>query len=510
MTNFFNFNIPAGQVVRSGRSVPLIICFGLTVGLAGAFGLVKAAKPANAQISSQAREIFVALNGSDTSGDGSIGDPYRTLRKAARNAAPGDTVYVRGGTYTGVKDSVYGVDGAAAQPITIRPFANETVIFDGTGASISRSESVVLIGESSYIIFDGFEIRNSSGRGISTYESHHITIRNNNVHHVQSRGLSAAGDNIVFEYNEVWQAVLENENEAMGSSGWSAAVSANERADGSWSTNIFIRNNHVHDCWGEGISPSHANGVIIRGNTVHDTYSLNIYLSSSNGVTVNGNYVYATTATYNRSDRNYPAHGIGLGSETPSAGMGAYMNNVVIANNLIAGTGVGINYWQSGLGDPENSYRDLKIFYNVILATHRAAIYFYEVGNGFNAPSGVLAANNIIHAGNDGATLVIGNPEAWTFTHNNWPDGVPNLAGMAAASDNFSAPPQFVSPVVGGNPAGFKLRAGSSSIGAGTPVTVTTDYWGSYRGNPPTIGLHEYSPVVLDKKVFLPLIQKRR
>jgi hypothetical protein len=325
---------------------------------------------------------------------------------------------------------------------------------------------------------------------------------------VQSRGLSAAGDNIILENNEVWQAVLENKNEVMGSSGWSAAVSANERADGSWSTNIIIRGNHIHDCWGEGIIPGHANGVLIQGNTVHDTYSLNIYLTSGNGITINGNYVYATTDAYNRSDRDYPAHGIGLGSEDPSAGTGAYMNNVVIANNLIVGTGAGINYWQSGLSDPENSYRDLKIYYNVIWATHQAAIYFYRVGNSFNAPSGVMVQNNIIYAGNSGDTLNIGNPNAWTFTHNNWPDGVPNLAGMAAASDNFSAPPQFVNPVIGGNPAGFKLKAGASSIGAGTPVTVTVDYWGSFRGLLPTIGIYEHSPVVLDKKVFLPLIQK--
>ena len=470
--------------------------------------LVVVAKPANAQLSEQAQDVFVALNGNDASGDGSISKPYRTLKKAANKASPGDTIYVRGGTYTGVKDSVYNLHGTVSQPITIRPYTNETVIFDGTGADIGRTESIVLVIAASYIIFDGFEVRNSSGRGISTYESHDITIRNNNVHHVQSRGLSAAGDTITLENNEVWQAVLENEKGAMGSGGWSAAVSANGRADSSWSTNIIIRNNHIHDCWGEGIIPVDSNGVLIQGNTVHDTYSVNIYLSTGYGVTVNGNYVYATTNAYNRPDRDYPAHGISLASERPSAGTGAYMNNVVITNNLIVGTGAGIRYWQSSVSDPENSYRDLKLYYNVILGTDRAAIYFDEVGAGFNPPSGVMVKNNIIYAGNNGATLDIGNSEAWTFTHNNWPDGIPGLTGVVAASDNFTAPPKFVNPVIGGDATGFTLQAGSSSIGAGTPVAIITDYWGSYRGISPTIGIHEYFPVVLDEKTYLPLLQK--
>lgn len=508
MTQYPILGNPARPLARPSRSLALIIYFSLTVGLIGMLFLVTAAKPANAQLSAQAQEVFVALNGSDTSGDGSMAHPYRTLKKAAATASPGGTIYVRGGTYTGVKDSVYNLHGAASEPITIRPYANETVIFDGTGAAIGRTESIVLLISSSYVIFDGFEVRNSSGRGISTYESHHIVIRNNNVHHVQSRGLSAAGDTIILENNEIWQAVLENEHGVMGNGGWSAAVSANGRADNSWSTNIVIRHNHIHDCWGEGIIPVDSNGVWIQGNTVHDTYSVNIYLSSSHGVTVNGNYVYATTDAYNRTDRDYPAHGISLANERPSAGTGAYMNNVVIANNLIVGTGMGIRYWQSSAGDPANSYRDLKLYYNVIWATHRAALSFDEVGAGFNPPSGVVVKNNIIYAGNNGATLDIGNPAAWTFTHNNWPNGIPDLSGMAAAANNFAAPPQFINPVVGGNVTGFKLQAGSSSIGAGTPVAIVTDYWGSYRGASPTIGLHEYAPVVLDQKGYLPLLQK--
>ena len=190
------------------------------------------------------REIFVALDGDDVGGDGTINSPYQTLQRAAIDAAPGDVIYVRGGLYAGAKDVVYDAHGSAAQPIAIRPYHGETVTFDGRDAGIGDNSSVILICCSSHIVFEGFEVQNSLGRGLSVYESHHVVIRNNRIHDVRSRGLGGGGDNLVFEGNGVWRAVLENEGETM-SGGWSAAVSTYRRADGSDSTNITIRDNHI-------------------------------------------------------------------------------------------------------------------------------------------------------------------------------------------------------------------------------------------------------------------------
>jgi hypothetical protein len=48
-----------------------------------------------------AANIFVATTGSDTSGSGSMAAPYATLARALTAAEAGDTVTLRGGTYTG-------------------------------------------------------------------------------------------------------------------------------------------------------------------------------------------------------------------------------------------------------------------------------------------------------------------------------------------------------------------------------------------------------------------------
>jgi len=46
--------------------------------------------------------FYVATTGSDATGDGSIGSPWRTIRKALDNVPDGSLVLVRPGTYTGV------------------------------------------------------------------------------------------------------------------------------------------------------------------------------------------------------------------------------------------------------------------------------------------------------------------------------------------------------------------------------------------------------------------------
>ena len=42
----------------------------------------------------------MATNDNDSTGDGSIKKPYKTLMKFQEKSISGDTVYIRGGTYT--------------------------------------------------------------------------------------------------------------------------------------------------------------------------------------------------------------------------------------------------------------------------------------------------------------------------------------------------------------------------------------------------------------------------
>src|SRR5207249_11579487 len=72
---------------------------------------------------------------------------------------PGDTVWLRGGTYTSAVTST--LTGTAAAPIVVRQFPGERAMLDAKGgtSSTSRGDFFSVIG--SYSIFWGFELMDS-------------------------------------------------------------------------------------------------------------------------------------------------------------------------------------------------------------------------------------------------------------------------------------------------------------------------------------------------------------
>ena len=58
--------------------------------------------------------------GNDTTGNGSLGNPYQTIQKAANVAQAGDNVYVRGGTYR--ETVTLSNSGTSGSPITFQPY----------------------------------------------------------------------------------------------------------------------------------------------------------------------------------------------------------------------------------------------------------------------------------------------------------------------------------------------------------------------------------------------------
>ena len=59
--------------------------------------------------------IYVATTGNDSTGDGSVGNPYASPGKAASVAGSGDTIYVKSGTYT-LTTSTPGAEGPVLLP----------------------------------------------------------------------------------------------------------------------------------------------------------------------------------------------------------------------------------------------------------------------------------------------------------------------------------------------------------------------------------------------------------
>ena len=107
--------------------------------------------------------VYVAPNGSP-SGKGTIERPIDLATALSGKSSlirPGDTVWLRGGTYRGSFTS--NLSGVTSAAITVRQFPGERAIIDGAGTN-----KPTLTVNGAWTIYMGFEITNSNSDRINT------------------------------------------------------------------------------------------------------------------------------------------------------------------------------------------------------------------------------------------------------------------------------------------------------------------------------------------------------
>jgi hypothetical protein len=109
--------------------------------------------------------IYVATTGSDTSGNGSSGAPYKTIQKGISVMASGDTVIVKAGIYVGKANFINSrtasgfvalPSGTAARPTTIRAEVPFSVRIQNGGALNYYDNLILLDVGTNYVNVDGF------------------------------------------------------------------------------------------------------------------------------------------------------------------------------------------------------------------------------------------------------------------------------------------------------------------------------------------------------------------
>ena len=151
-------------------------------------------------VSSFATDYYIdPVSGSDTTGDGSLGNPWETFANCIYyyssgdrpsgwvSLQPGDTVHLKNGTYDtgidpggGYEDAIAsfrGIDGTSANPITIKAYSDHSPVLDGNG-----SRSAIRIWQSDYWVVDGLEVKNCYGRGIVFAEGTGFTLSNTHIY----------------------------------------------------------------------------------------------------------------------------------------------------------------------------------------------------------------------------------------------------------------------------------------------------------------------------------------
>jgi hypothetical protein len=77
-----------------------------------------------------AADIYVSPNGSDDAA-GTIGAPLQSIQLAVDQASAGDTIYLRGGTYSPTSNIQITKSGTASASYVLRAYEGEAVIIDG-------------------------------------------------------------------------------------------------------------------------------------------------------------------------------------------------------------------------------------------------------------------------------------------------------------------------------------------------------------------------------------------
>lgn len=77
-----------------------------------------------------AADIYVSPTGSDSAA-GTLAAPLKSIQSAVDKAVAGDTIYLRGGTYSPTTNIKIAKSGTSAKPYTMTAYNDEAVILDG-------------------------------------------------------------------------------------------------------------------------------------------------------------------------------------------------------------------------------------------------------------------------------------------------------------------------------------------------------------------------------------------
>jgi len=147
--------------------------------------------------SARSAEIYVSPDGSDDAA-GTISNPLLTIDQGLGSAGPGDTVFLREGTYH--EKIVFPTSGTENERIVLSAYENETVLIQQTGRVMDvdkpyitisgltldggwgKSDIVVVKGTADFTIIRDLEIRNGRKDGIDIWNPEGVLIDNCLIH----------------------------------------------------------------------------------------------------------------------------------------------------------------------------------------------------------------------------------------------------------------------------------------------------------------------------------------
>lgn len=419
--------------------------------------------------------------------------PWKTIKKAASIAGSGDIVLVRNGVY--IEEVRLRNFGTENQPITFKAYPGENPVIDLNGRFPATEGGVegwwfgVISMLGDYNIVDGFEIRNGKsavkgsggGQGVEINGNHNI-VRNCVIYNIQDAGIRIRGNYSTVEGNQIYDACLFNINGSNATGGaWGSGISIAGLNNGTILSGNVIRNNKVHNIWGEGIYGYYGiSNTLMEGNVVYDTYALGIGLSGSANGIIRNNLVYKST------DGLGGWGGIVVANDNNSK-IQDICNNNLVYNNFVYGSSIEI---QRYLASATSQIIDTRIYYNTVINPNGDPLIMG--GTQINT----TIRNNIFFG--SWSKPLYASPKV---NGNNYWRATPGTDfNLSSPTDIIGDASAYLVKSSGKPAAGqltrdwFKLTSDSPARSHGVPLPeVKTDAFGSNRDPVnPDIGAHEY------------------
>lgn len=448
---------------------------------------------------------FVSPDGADRN-PGTEQEPFQTIEHGANALAPGDTLFVKNGTY--VETVTVRKSGTAAAPVSIKAYPGHRPVIDGqagvngknsglpTSGDLNGTESrdgtgfryTPLVGiEGSHVVFEGLTITRSMGRGLRVWrdgaEIRGVVIRGCEISQSRSTGLMAleGSTDLTIENCKIYRSGV-----------FAPYPRSAQELDhpGGLSLNAVryttIRNCSVYENWGEGIivdsNVGGSKNILVQDCILYDNMSPTLYLHAVSEVVAERNLLYFTDNSEFRQQI-----GIYIRPAEPQYGQDIDLENVTIKNNFVIGFRTNIQFGATKGRLSSN----LSVLNNTLVNGDGAAIYW---ANGYTASE---FRNNVIYQSN-GSPLIntVGDyGSGWTFSNNSWSENPPSAA---RSSSDVIGNPRLQNPEAARrpgqvNPEWYRLRADSQVQEKGLAISsVDEDYFGQSRPRRPDIGAHEY------------------
>ena len=290
-----------------------------------------------AAVASQQGSVYYVATDGDDLNPGTETQPFRTIKQGISVLEPGDTLYVKSGTYTEEAIRTFPSGTSWDNPITIMAYPGSTVTLKPDSGS-----DVLRFVRCHYIIIDKFVLDGSNveNNGIKiTTEAHHIRIQNSEVMRAPRQGILITTDgSINSDFNQF--------------------------------INLNVHHNGTTD-FDHGVYIESSHNLVDRSSIHHNAgWGVHIYSGGCDDC-ANDNIV-SNNAIYDNAMIGDRGPGIILSS---GSGNLAY-------NNLVWGNNGGI---QVALGAS-----DVKVYNNVVYANDYNGIYI------FSSSTNAVVRNNIV------------------------------------------------------------------------------------------------------------------